>query len=110
MGMITNSDTVLNETVSCASSAPIRGSALQIVLDPPPSLPDDQPLQEPTIPYDRIALVSTEAVKETRLLINPATMVSPLPTPPLTPEIPSKSSPTGPSHFASLGDAQLYRP
>lgn len=114
MGMITNSDTVLNATVSLASSAPIRGSALQIVLDPPrsslPSLPDDQPLQEPAIPYDRIALVSTEAVKETRLLINPATMVSPLPTPPLTPEIPSKSSPTGPSHFASLGDAQLYRP
>jgi hypothetical protein len=110
MGMITSSDAVLNDTVSLASSAPIRGTALQIVLDPRsslPSLPHDQPPQEPAIPYDRIALVSTGAVKETRLLINPATMVSPLPTPPLTPEIPAKSSPTGPSHFASLGDAQL---
>jgi len=127
MRMITGSVTILNDTVSLsvpagvvttaslASSvaAPIRGPTLQVVLDPPrsPSLlspPNHQPLQEPAALYDGIALLSTGAVKETRPLINPATIVSPLPTPPLTPEIQAD-----PAHLASPVDhsfPKAYRP
>ena len=125
-GSITDSDAISNDTVSLstttpagafttaslASSAPIRGPTLQVVLghirpspsSSLPSPPDDQFPQEPAAPYDGI--VSIGAVKETRPSINPATIiVSPLPTPPLTPETPAKSSPANPTHLASPADA-----
>ena len=123
MGMITGSDAISNDTVSLsvlagastaaslASSAPIRGPTLQVVLDSPqsfslPSPPDDQFPQEPAVvPYNGIAFVSTGAIKGTGPSIKPTGVVSSLPTPPLTPETPAKFSPADPTHFASLADA-----
>lgn len=97
MGTITGSDAISNDTVSLsvlagaftaashASSAPIRGPTLQVVLDSLqsfslPSPPDVQSPQEPAAaPYDGIALVSTGAAKETRPTIKPTSVVSPFP-------------------------------
>ncbi|KAH9166402.1 hypothetical protein EDB89DRAFT_1910720 [Lactarius sanguifluus] len=123
-GNITDSDAISNNVLSTApagaftaaslaSSAPVRGPTLQVVLThvrPPPSFGlltplDDQFPQEPAAPYDEIALVSTTAVKETRPSIDPAIVVSPLPTPPLTPETPAKPSPAN-SILMSPADAQ----
>ncbi|KAI9447458.1 hypothetical protein H4582DRAFT_2051214 [Lactarius indigo] len=114
-GTITDSDAISNDmfslsttipagaftAASLASTAPIRGPTLQVVLaqDRPlpsfglPTPPDDQFPQGPAAPYDEVALVSTTAVKETRPSIDPTIVVSPLPTPPLTPETPAKPSP-----------------
>ncbi|KAI9451012.1 hypothetical protein BJY52DRAFT_1299959 [Lactarius psammicola] len=126
MGTITDSDATSSDTVSLStaipSGIPIRGPTLQVVLAhirPPlshglPSPPDDRSPQDHVAPYDGIALVSTDVVKETRPSINPAIVVSPLLTPPLTPETPAKSSPSYPTHLASSVDAQnfpkAYRP
>lgn len=128
-GAITDSDAVSNElvplsipanaftTASLASTAPIRGPTLQVVLDPPQSfshsLPPDQS-QEPAAPYDRTTLVSTGAFKGTLPSINPAVVVSPLPTPPLTPETPEEPSTADPTHFAPPANVRrfpkAYRP
>ncbi|KAH9165359.1 hypothetical protein EDB89DRAFT_2076909 [Lactarius sanguifluus] len=94
-------------TASLASSASIRGPTLQVVLThirPPPSFglpspPDDQFPQKPAALYDEIAPISTTAVKEARPSVNPAIVVSPLPTPPLTPETPAKPSPENSTHM-----------
>ncbi|KAH8990993.1 hypothetical protein EDB92DRAFT_1816503 [Lactarius akahatsu] len=107
---------------SLASSAPIRGPTLQVALAhvrPLPSFglltpPDDQFPQEHAAPYNEIALVSTTVVKETRPSVNPVIIVSPLPTPPLTPETPAKPSPANSTHVVSPAGApnfsEAYRP
>lgn len=110
MGTTRNTDSdatsvPLSIPASLVSSAPFRGPALQVVLDPIrppqsfslPTPPDDHSPQEPAAPYD--------GIKGTRPSINPAIVVSPLPTPPLTPEIPEKPSPASPPHLASPADA-----
>ncbi|KAN0137452.1 hypothetical protein V8E53_004897 [Lactarius tabidus] len=123
MGAITFSGAVLNDpgslgiptnastTASITSSAPIRGPTLQVVLDPPQSFshssPPDQP-QEPAAPSNGTTLVPTGAAKETRPSINPTVVVSPLPTPPLTPETPEESSAADPTHFASPANGRSF--
>ena len=128
MGTITDSDAISNDpvsqsistdafTTSLTSSAPIRGPTLQVALDPLQSFshssPPDQS-QEPVAPYDRTTLAPSGAVKETRPLLNPEVVVSPLPTPPLTPETPEESSTADATHFASPESArrfpEAYRP
>ncbi|KAH8982636.1 hypothetical protein EDB86DRAFT_326563 [Lactarius hatsudake] len=132
----TDSDAISNDTLSLstttpagaftaaslASSAPISGPTLQVVLThvrPPPSSglptpPDDQCPREHAAPYDEIALVSATVIKETRPSVNPAIIVSPLPTPPLTPETPAKPSPANSTHAVSPAGApnfpEAYRP
>ena len=120
MGTITDSDSVSNNpvsqstltdalTTSLTSSAPIRGPTLQVALDPLQPFSHSSPLdqsQEPAAPYDGTTLASTGAVKETRPSINPEIVVSPLPTPPLTPETPEESSTADPTHFAYPANAR----
>ena len=120
MGTITDSDAVSNDpvsqsiptdafTTSLASSAPIKGSTLQVALDALHSFshssPPDQS-QERAATYDGTTLASTGAVKETRPSINLEIVASPLPTPPPTPETPEASSTADPTHFASTANAR----